>query len=69
MKMGEDIKKEFDVTSLAELRKIDADRLVTTKYQNSQMTVDGYALTKTPYEVYKANEQNEEALLNGCNLN
>lgn len=32
------------------------------------MTVDGYALTKTPYEVYQAKENNEEALLNGFNV-
>ena len=32
------------------------------------MTIDGYALPKSPYEVYLANENNEEALLNGYNI-
>lgn len=65
---GKDIMKEFNASSLEDLRKVDAKKLVKTKYTNSEMTLDGYALTKTPYEVYKAHEQNEEALLNGYNV-
>ena len=68
LNMGKDIMKEFNASSIADLRKIDASKLVKTKYTNSEMTLDGYALTKTPYEVYKAHEQNEEALLNGYNV-
>lgn len=65
---GKDIMKEFNASSIDDLRKVDAKKLVKTKYTNSEMTLDGYALTKTPYEVYKAHEQNEEALLNGYNV-
>ena len=32
------------------------------------MTLDGYALTKNPYDIYLAHENNEEALLNGYNV-
>ena len=32
------------------------------------MTLDGYALTKDPYQVYLEHENNEEALLNGYNV-
>lgn len=68
LSMGKDIMKEFNASSIEDLRKVDAAKLVKTKYTNSEMTLDGYALTKTPYEVYKAHEQNEEALLNGYNV-
>ena len=66
-KMGEQIKAEFQCTSLADLRKLPAEQLINTQYANSSMTVDGYALPKTPYEIYSEGNNNEEALLNGCN--
>ncbi|MCR5505943.1 MAG: carboxylesterase family protein, partial [Bacilli bacterium] len=66
--VGANIMKEMKCSSIEELRKVSAKRLVNTKYSNSEMTVDGYALPKTPYEIYKAGENNEEALLNGYNV-
>ena len=68
LKMGQDIMDEFGCKSIDELRQIDAKELVKTKYTNSAMTLDGYALTKTPYQVYLDHENNEEALLNGYNV-
>lgn len=68
LKTGNDIMKEFNVSSIDELRKISPDKLVNSKYTNSEMTLDGYALTKTPYNVYKDKENNEEVLLNGYNV-
>ena len=68
LKVGNDIMKEFNCSSIEELRKIPADKLITTKYENSAMTLDGYALTKDPYQVYVDGENNEEALLNGYNV-
>ncbi len=68
LKMGNDIMKEFNVTTIDELRKIAPEKLVKSKYTNSEMTLDGYALTKNPYDVYKDKENNEEALLNGYNV-
>lgn len=66
--MGTQIMEEFNCSSIDDLRKVDASKLVKTKYTNSQMTLDGYALTKTPYETYLAHENNEEVLLNGYNV-
>ena len=68
LEMGTQIMEEFNCSSIEDLRKISASDLVKTKYTNSAMTLDGYALTKTPYEVYLAHENNEEALLNGYNI-
>ena len=68
LKMGNDILKEFKCKDINELRKISANKLVNTKYTNSAMTLDGYALTKDPYQVYLDGENNEETLLNGFNV-
>ncbi len=68
LETGNNILKEFKCSSVEELRKISAKKLVNTKYSNSSMTLDGYALTKDPYQVYLDGENNEEALLNGFNV-
>lgn len=68
LKMGNDIMKEFNAQNIEDLRKIPAKNLVNTKYTNSMMTLDGYALEQSPYEVYQAKKNNEEALLNGYNV-
>ena len=68
LKVGDNIMKEFSCSSIEELRKIPADQLIHTKYTNSSMTLDGYALSKDPYQVYLDGENNEEALLNGFNV-
>jgi len=65
---GQKIMKEQKCSSIEDLRKISASKLVNTKYENSSMTLDGYALTKDPYDVYLNKENNEEALLNGYNV-
>lgn len=65
---SENILKEFKCSSIAELRKVRADKLVKTKYANSGMMVDGYALKKHPYQIYLDGDNNEEALLNGYNV-
>lgn len=61
------ILKEFKCNSIEELRKIPADKLAETKNANQEMMLDGYALTKDPYQVYVDKENNEQALLNGYN--
>lgn len=68
LKMGKDIMKEFNVSTIEELRNISPEKLINSKYTNSEMTLDGYAITKNPYDVYKDKENNEEALLNGYNV-
>lgn len=65
---GNKIMDEFKCKSIEDLRKIPAKKLVNTKFSNSSMTLDGYALDKDPYDVYLAHENNEEALLNGYNV-
>ncbi len=65
---SEKILKEFKCSTINELRKIKAEKLVETSYSNSAMMLDGYALTKDPYQVYKDGENNEQALLNGYNV-
>ena len=66
--VGSKIMEEFHCSSIEELRKIPASKLVKTSYGNSGMTVDGYALPKTPYEIYLDGNNNEEALLSGYNV-
>ena len=65
---GKNIMKEMHCNSIEELRKLSPEELIKTKYINSSMTIDGYAITKSPYETYLAHENNEEALLNGYNV-
>ena len=67
-KTSEKILKEFNCLTIEELRKVKAEKLVDTKYSNSGMMFDGYALSKDPYQVYLNHENNEEALLNGYNV-
>ncbi|MBQ9458095.1 MAG: carboxylesterase family protein [Bacilli bacterium] len=65
---GKKIMAEQGCTSIEELRKIAPEQLVKTKFANSEMTLDGYALTKMPYQAYVDKENHEEALLNGYNI-
>ena len=67
-KVSKNILKEFKCKSVDELRKIPAKKLVETKYKNSEMMLDGYALPKDPYQVYAEGSNNEEALLSGYNV-
>ena len=62
------ILKEFRCKTIDELRRVPAKKLVETKYKNSEMMLDGYALPKDPYEVYAEGKNNEEALLSGYNI-
>ena len=65
--MGKKIMAEFGTESLADLRAVPAEELVNTRYTNSAMTVDGYAIAEQPYLTYEKGENNEQALLNGFN--
>ena len=62
------ILNEFNCTSIQALREVPAEKLVETKYANSGMMKDGYAIVHDPYDVYKDGNNNEEALLNGYNV-
>ncbi len=65
--MGNKIMEEFGAGTLAELRAVPAEALVNTRYTNSAMTVDGYAITEQPYKTYEKGNNNETALLSGYN--
>ena len=67
-KVSENILKEFKCKNIEELRKVPAKKLVETKFKNSEMMLDGYALPKDPYQVYAEGNNNEEALLSGYNV-
>ena len=67
LEAGEKTKEEYGCTSVDELRKLPAEKLVAQAEIHHHMTVDGYALTETPYESYKKGVHNEEAILHGYN--
>ena len=64
---GRQIKERFGVSSIAELRQLDAETLVSAADRIHHMTVDGYVLPETPYESYRRDVHNEEAILHGFN--
>jgi para-nitrobenzyl esterase len=68
---GEDFGKKIDATTLAELRKIPADKLLdeSTKPGSPRfrVDVDGYFFPKSPFEIYSAGQQAKVPLLVGWN--
>lgn len=68
LEVGQEVMEEFKCHSIDELRNVPAEKLVNTQSTNSSMTVDGYALPRTPHEIYEDGLNNEEALLNGYNV-
>ena len=67
LETGRETMERFKVSTIAELRALPAEQIVEAADTNHHITVDGYILTKTPYEAYKAGEHNEEAILHGFN--
>lgn len=67
LEMGKKILAEMDCDDVEALRALPAEQLVRTAYQNSAMTVDGYAITEQPYLTYEKGKNHEQALLNGFN--
>lgn len=64
---GKELKARYSVNTPAELRALSAETIVNEAYTQHFMTVDGYALTETPYESYKKGVHNEQAILHGYN--
>ncbi|MBQ3416705.1 MAG: carboxylesterase family protein [Ruminococcus sp.] len=64
---GQETMEANGCSSVEELRKLPADKLVNEAYTHHHMTVDGYFLTETPYESYQKGVHNEEAILHGYN--
>ena len=64
---GRELMERHGAVTIAELRALSAKELVNEAYTQHHITVDGYALTETPYESYKKGLHNEEAILHGYN--
>ena len=64
---GRELKARYGVSTPQELRALPAERIVNEAYTQHHMTLDGYALTETPYESYQKGVHNEEAVLHGYN--
>ena len=64
---GRELKARFGASSIDELRALPAEKLVGEASTQHHITVDGYALTETPYESYRSGVHNEEAILHGYN--
>ena len=64
---GKELKSKYGVNSVSELRALSAKKIVKEADTQHHMTVDGYALEKTPYEYYMAGEYNEEVMIHGYN--
>ncbi|MBP5298281.1 MAG: carboxylesterase family protein [Lachnospiraceae bacterium] len=67
LESGRDLKARHGCQTVADLRKLSAKELVSEAETQHHMTVDGYALVKTPFEIYLAGEYNEKAILHGYN--
>ena len=67
LESGRELKARCGCGSVAELRAVPAGKLVGEANTQHHMTVDGYALTETPYESYKNGRHNEQAILHGYN--
>lgn len=67
LETSEKTMREYGCTTVGELRAIPAKDLVAQAEAHHHITVDGYALTETPYESYKKGIHNEEAILHGYN--
>ena len=64
---GKELKARYGAETIGDMRGIDAEKLVNEAYTQHHMTVDGYALTETPYESYRKGVHNEEAIIHGYN--
>lgn len=67
LESGKDLKARYKCDTIVDLRELDAKTLVGEADTQHHMTVDGYALEKTPYEYYMAGEFNEKEILHGYN--
>ncbi len=64
---GKETKTRYAAATIEDLRKIPAEKLAAEMEYHHHLTVDGYALTETPYESYQKGAFNEEAQLQGFN--
>ena len=67
LESGRELRERHGCASVAELRALSAKELVSEAETQHHMTVDGYALTETPFEAYRRGAFNETAILHGYN--
>lgn len=67
LETGKKTMEKYGCSNIEELRALPADKLVSEAAVHHHITVDGYALTETPYESYMKGVHNEEAILHGYN--
>ena len=67
LQSGKELKARHGAATVEDLRRLDAKALVNEAYTQHHMTVDGYALVKTPHESYRKGVHNEEQILHGYN--
>ena len=64
---GQELKERYGCGSISELRALPAEKLVGEANTQHHITVDGYALTETPYEAYRNGRFNGQQILHGYN--
>lgn len=64
---GKELMARYGISSLEELRGLPAEKLVNEQNTQHHITVDGYVLPDTPYNLRKAGVHNEEAVIHGYN--
>lgn len=67
LESGRALKSRHRCDTVEELRALSAEALVREADTQHHMTVDGFALTETPYESYRKGLHNERAILHGYN--
>ncbi len=67
LESGKELMERHGCKSMEELRALSEKELVSEAESQHHLTVDGYALTETPYESYLKGIHNEEASLHGTN--
>lgn len=64
---GKELMERYHCSSVSELRSLSAKTLVNEQNTQHHITVDGYVLPDTPYNLRKSGVHNEEAVLHGYN--
>ncbi len=64
---GEALKERYGCATVEELRALPAEEIVGEMDTQHHVTIDGYVLPDTPYNLRKQGVHNEEALLHGYN--
>ena len=64
---GRELMGRYNCASLDQLREIPAEKLVGEQETQHHVTIDGYVLPDTPYNLRKTGVHNEEAVVHGYN--